>query len=72
MEAPCLPLEVVEAMLGPTLVAKASNGKKQLKVGACLMQWCMLLLMCCLNQPSANMPHTSLSCAMMTCWSAHL
>jgi hypothetical protein len=32
LELPCLPLAVITAMLGPELVAKATNGKKQLQV----------------------------------------
>jgi hypothetical protein len=32
LELPCLPLVVVTTMLGPELLAKASNGKKQLQV----------------------------------------
>jgi hypothetical protein len=32
LELPCLPLAVVTTMLGPELLAKASNGKKQLQV----------------------------------------
>eukprot|EP00882_Tetradesmus_deserticola_P002542 GHRQ01002705.1.p3 GENE.GHRQ01002705.1~~GHRQ01002705.1.p3 ORF type:complete len:105 (+),score=62.17 GHRQ01002705.1:281-595(+) len=34
LELPCLSMAVVSAMLGPELVAKATNGKKQLQLKA--------------------------------------
>src|SRR5690349_19521764 len=32
LELPCLSLAVISQMLGPNMIAKASNGKKQLQV----------------------------------------
>jgi hypothetical protein len=32
LELPCLSMAVISAMLGPDLLAKASNGKKQVQV----------------------------------------
>lgn len=40
LELPCLSEAIVQAMMGPQLLAKASNGKKQLQVlGLCSTAW---------------------------------